>query len=83
MTTPVQHAVLRQLAERGKADASTTKALVPGTDERDLQVALENLLDEGSIVGETGRAVSLVALAADGHLTLTAVGQRRLDEESR
>jgi hypothetical protein len=55
--------------------------MVPGADELDLKMALENLLDEGSIAGETWRAKSLVELAEGGWMTLTALGRLRLDED--
>jgi hypothetical protein len=76
----VQFAVLLQLAEHGAADPSTTRAICPGTDGRDLEAALEYLLDEGSVEGPTWRLESLVALAEAGLLALTALGQRQLTE---
>ena len=77
----VQFAALLQLAEHGSADRETTAAICPGTDRRDLEVALENLLDEGSIEGPTWRMESLAALAQGGWLTLTVRGRLRLDED--
>jgi hypothetical protein len=77
----VQFAVLLQIADHGSADRVTTAAMVAGTDERDLTLALENLLDDGSIEGETWRSVSLVELAAGGGLTLTSLGRQQLDED--
>ena len=77
----VRFAVLLQLAEHGTADRVTTAAMVPGTDERDLVLALENLLDEGSIEGPAKRRESLVQLAEGGWLTLTALGMLRMDAD--
>lgn len=81
MQSRVRFAVLLQLAEHGRADCETTAAMVPGADARDVTLALENLLDEGSIEGETWRAASLLELAEGGWLTLTALGRLRLDED--
>ena len=80
MQRQVKFAILRQIADHGSADRVTTAAMVAGTDERDLTLALENLLDEGSIEGETWRPESLVELAAGGGMALTALGRRQLDE---
>lgn len=77
----VQFVALLQLAEHGTADVATTAAICRGSDRRDLEVALEYLLEEGSIVGPTWRLSSMVALAEDGRMTLTVLGQRRLDED--
>lgn len=76
----VQFAVLLQLAHSGVADPLVTSTMVPGTDERDLKLALENLFDEGSIEGPAA-VESLVELAATGRLTLTPAGRQRLDED--
>jgi hypothetical protein len=81
MQRRVQFAVLLQFAERGTAGRATTAAICPSTDRRDFEVALENLLDEGSIEGPAWRMDSLAALAQGGWLTLTARGQQRLDED--
>ena len=81
MQRRVRFAVLLQLAEHGTADRATTAAMVPGADERDLTMALENLLDDGSIDGPTTRSDSLVALAEGGLLRLTALGMLRVDED--
>jgi hypothetical protein len=80
MQRRVQFAVLLQIADHGSADHLTTSAMVAGADERDLTLALENLLDEGSIEGETWRSVSLVELAAGGGLALTPLGRQQLDD---
>jgi hypothetical protein len=77
----VQFAVLLQLAENGTADRVTTATMVPGTDARDLTTALESLLDDGSIQGNTYRLTSMIEMAEGGHLTLTDVGRQRLDED--
>jgi hypothetical protein len=77
----VQFAILLQLADRGIATLPTTVVMVPGIDERDLDLALENLLDDGSIQGPTWRMESLAALAEGGRMTLTARGHQRLDED--
>jgi hypothetical protein len=81
MQRRVRFAVLLQLAEHGAADRATTAAMVPGADERDLTMALENLLDDGSIDGPSARSDSLVALAEGGLLRLTALGMLRVDED--
>lgn len=81
MQRRVRFAVLLQLAERGSADRATTAAMVPGADERDLTMALENLLDDGSIEGPAARPEPLVELAEAGWLTLTALGRLRVDED--
>jgi hypothetical protein len=75
----VRFAVLLQLAEHGTADPATTAVMVPGADERDLTMALENLLDEGSIEGPAARPEPLVKLAEAGWLTLTALGRQRIE----
>ena len=64
--------------DHGAADPTTTAAICPGTDQRDLEAALEYLLDEGSIEGQTWRLESLVALAEGGLMALTELGQRQL-----
>jgi hypothetical protein len=81
MQRRVRFAVLLQLAEHGRADRATTAAMVPGADERDLTMALENLLDDGSVEGPAGRPESLVELAEAGWLRLTALGMLRVDED--
>ena len=81
MQRRVQFAVLRQIADHGTADRMTTAAMVAGANEGDLTLALENLVDEGSIEGETWRPVSLVELAEGGRLRLTPLGRRQLDED--
>ena len=60
MQRHVRYAVLLQLAENGKVDVVTTTSMVPRADERDITAALENLLDEGSIEGQTWRVEPLV-----------------------
>jgi hypothetical protein len=77
----LRFAVLFQLAEHGTVDRATTAAMVPGADERDLTMALENLLDDGSIEGPTMCSATLLELAADGQLGLTALGRLRIDED--
>ena len=52
----------------------------PGTDRWDFEVALGSLLDQGSIQGPTCLE-TLVTLAEDGQLALTAVGRLRIDED--
>jgi hypothetical protein len=76
----VQFVALLQLAEHGTADLSTTVAICPGTDRRDLESALGYLLDERSIEGPSWRLSSLVALVEARQFTLTTGGRRRLDE---
>ena len=77
----VQFAVLLQFAAHAGADRATTSAMCPGTDARDLESALGYLVDQGSLAGPTWHLRPLVALAKDGLLSLTAMGQRRLDED--
>jgi hypothetical protein len=77
----VRFAVLLQFAEHGTADRATTAAMVPGTGARDLEVALENLIDEGSIDGPVSPRETLAEAAGSGWLTLTALGRLRLDED--
>ena len=81
MQPRLRFAVLLQLAEKGTADSATTATMVPGADERDLTMALENLLDEGSIEGPATGSGSLLELAESGQLRLTAVGRLRVDED--
>ena len=72
----VRFAVLLQLAEHGTADRATTAAMVPGADELDLKMALENLsrtrIDRGRDLA------SEVASGAGGRAvdTLTALGRQ-------
>lgn len=77
----VRFAVLLQLAEHGTAGQATTAAMVPGASEQDLKMALEDLLDEGSIEGPTWGSESLVELAEGGRLKLTFLGRLRLEED--
>jgi hypothetical protein len=77
----VQFAVLLQLAGHGMAARLATSAMVPGTGDRDLTVALESLLDDGAIDGPTGRLESLIELAEAGRMTLARVGRLRVDED--
>jgi len=81
MQLRVQYVLLRQLADAGAANQVVTSMMVPGTDERDLEVALENLFNAGSIEGPA-TLEPLIDLAAAGRLTLTPVGLRRLDEDT-
>jgi hypothetical protein len=75
----VQFAVLLQLADAGAADPVATSSMVPGTDHRDFEAALEHLLYDGSIEAPPSRLEPLPALATQGRLTLTARGHTRLD----
>jgi hypothetical protein len=77
----VQFAVLLQFAEYGMANRRTTATMVPGTDDRDMAVALENLIDDGSIAGPTWRLSTLVTMTEDGVMTLTERGRTRVDED--
>jgi hypothetical protein len=81
MQRHVRYAVLLQFAETGRVDLATTVAMVPGAEEGDLTTALEILLDEGSIEGQTWRDEPLVELAVSGWMRLTALGRLRLDED--
>lgn len=81
MQRRVQFAVLLQLANSGSADRMTTATVCPGSDERDLNAAQQNLIDEGSIAGPTWRLQSLLELTEAGGMTLSAPGQQRLDED--
>jgi hypothetical protein len=79
----VQAAVLLQFVEGGTACRPTTARICPGADRRDLEVALENLIGNGSLDGPPRIALTtLVELAEDGRLTLTAHGRRRQDGDS-
>ena len=80
----VQAAVLLQFVEGGTACRPTTARICPGADRRDLEVALENLIGTGSIDGppRVAALTTLVELAEDGRLTLTAHGRRRQDGDS-
>jgi hypothetical protein len=77
----VQFAVLLQFAEHGIADRATTAVIVPGTGARDLELALESLIDEGSIDGPVSPRETLAEAAGTGWLALTALGRLRLDED--
>ena len=81
MLQRVQFAVLLQFAEHGSANLATTAAVVPGSSGRDFRLALENLLDEGSLEAPSGRVESLAELAAGGWLRLTDRGRRRIAED--
>jgi hypothetical protein len=81
MQRRVQFTVLLQFLENGSASRGTTRAVCPGTDARDLESALEHLVLDGSLAGPTWRLATLVELAENGGLTLTALGRLRLDED--
>jgi hypothetical protein len=81
MLRRVQFAVLLQFAEHGSASMATTAAIVPGSSGRDFRLALENLLDEGSLEAPPGRVESVVELAGGGWLTLTVRGRQRIAED--
>jgi len=81
MQRRVQFAALLQFAESGAATAATTAAICPGTDHRDLETALGYLIDDGSLAGPSARLHSLIVLAEDSGLELTALGRLRLDED--
>jgi hypothetical protein len=74
----VQSAVLLQFVEHDAACRPGTAAICPGTDGRDLEVALGYLIEDGAIDGPPRVALmSLVELSEGGGLTLTAHGRRR------
>jgi hypothetical protein len=77
----VQFAVLLQFAEHGSANLAATAAVVPGSGGRDFRLALENLLDEGSLEAPPARVESLVELAGGGWLRLTDLGRQRIAED--
>jgi hypothetical protein len=81
MLRRVQFAVLLQFAEHRSADLATTAVMVPGSGGRDFRLALESLLDDGSLAAPSGRVESLVELAAGGWLRLTDRGRQRVDED--
>ena len=81
MNRRVQFLVLLQLAENGTATVATTAVVCEGSDRRDLEAALEHLVDDGSIQGPACHLSSLVALAEDGQMKLTRLGRRRLDKD--
>jgi hypothetical protein len=74
----VQFAVLLQFAEHRTANLATTATIVPGAGGRDFLLALQNLLDDGSLQGPPDRVESLVELAGGGWLRLTDRGRQRL-----
>jgi hypothetical protein len=77
----VQSAVLLQFVQVGTACCTTTAAICPGMDRRDLEVALTCLIEDGSIDGPPRVTLeSLVELARGGGLTLTAHGRRRQEQ---
>jgi hypothetical protein len=76
----VQLSALLHFAEQATADRATHAAVCPGAERRDLEVALQSLLDDASIEGPTWRMESLAALTRGGWLRLTARGRQRLDE---
>jgi hypothetical protein len=49
---------------------------------RDFRIALQDLLDEGSLEGPPDRVESLVELAGGGWLRLTDRGHQRLDADA-
>jgi hypothetical protein len=57
------------------------RRICPARDERGLEAALEYLVYEGSIAGDTWRLEPLVTLAESGHLALTATGRLRIEED--
>jgi hypothetical protein len=79
MQQRVQSAVLSQLAEHGLANVRTTALMVPGSDARDMVVALENLVDDASIEGPTWRLGTLMGLTEAGVMVLTERGKTRVD----
>jgi hypothetical protein len=79
----VQSAVLLQFVRGGAVCRPTTAAICPGTDCRDLEVALAYLIEDGSIDGPPRVTfMSLVELAEGGKLILTAHGRRRQNEDA-
>jgi hypothetical protein len=76
----VQFAVLLQIAEHETATRRMTATICRGTDWRDFEAALENLLDEGSLCGPNWRLDTLFELAEGGWLSLTDRGRQRLFE---
>lgn len=81
MQQRVRFAVLLQFAEHRTADLATTATIVPGAGGRDFLMALQDLLDEGSLEGPPDRVESLVELAGGGWLKLTDRGRQRLDAD--
>jgi hypothetical protein len=59
---------------------ATTAAIVPGSSGRDFRLALENLLEEGSLEAPSGRVESVVE-AGGGWLRLTDRGRRSIAED--
>ena len=54
----------------------------PGADPRDLRAALQTMLEAGWIEAPSHDPNTLLAMAAEGWLTLTEKGQARLQDES-
>jgi hypothetical protein len=77
----VRFAILLQLAQNGRASLATTVGVIPDIDERDLEVALMDLLESGAIEGPTWRLETLGELVSAGLLTLTEAGRLRVDED--
>jgi hypothetical protein len=81
MLQRVQFAILLQFAEHGSANLAMTAAVVPGSSGRDFRLALEHLLDEGSLEAPSGRVESVVELAGGGWLRLTDLGRQRIADD--
>ena len=82
MLRRLQFAALLELEGHGFVDLPTIRTMVPGADIRDLETALQALLDDGSLES-TGTVLELgtkVRHAAVGGLALTDKGRQRIAE---
>ena len=82
MLRRVQFAALLELDCYGFIDLPTIRTAVPAADIRDLEAALQALLDEGSVEPtKTFRALdTAVRMAAVGGLGLTNRGRQRITD---
>jgi hypothetical protein len=82
MQQRVQRVVLGQIAAHDEVDWHKVAAECPGADQRDLQAALENMLEAGWIEAPSHPPEMLLQMAAGGWLTLTERGRKRLHDEN-
>lgn len=82
MQQRIQLVVLGQIAAHDEVDWHKVAAECPGADERDLQAALQAMLDAGWIDAPSHPADMLLPMAAEGWLTLTERGLKRLRDDN-